>query len=149
MRIAALACLALAVPVAARAADIPDPKITPGVAREGVTKADLCPVAHTPALRNVSQADKHKVFKSYDLVGNHSGYCNVPEGCEVDHLISLEIGGANDVKNLWPQPYGGTIWNAHAKDKLENKLHALVCSGKITLDEAQTEIATNWIDAYK
>jgi hypothetical protein len=61
MRFAVVACLALAVPVATYAADTPNPKITPGVAREGVTKADLCPVAHTPALRNVSEADKRKV----------------------------------------------------------------------------------------
>jgi hypothetical protein len=38
----------------------------------------------------------------------------------VDHLVSLEIGGANTVQNLWPQSYDTTPWNAHVKDKLEN-----------------------------
>ena len=147
-RFCLLAAAALA-PLCARGADLPDATITPGVARFAVTRADLCPVAHTPALRNVSEADKRRVYRSYGMVGNHTGYCNVHEGCEVDHLISLELGGANDIKNLWPEPYSGTPWNAHAKDKLENTLHALVCAGAVTLEDAQSAVATNWIDAYR
>jgi hypothetical protein len=136
-------------PSMAFAADLPDAKVTPGVIRAGVTAADLCPVAHTPALRNVSEAEKRQVYMAYGLAGNHNGYCASLEGCEVDHLISLEIGGANDIGNLWPEPYDGTVWNAHVKDKLENKLHALVCAGTITLATAQHDVATNWIAAYK
>jgi hypothetical protein len=150
MKLNAAVCLAaLCLSGTVYAADLPNADVTPGVTRYGVTKVDLCPVAHTPALRNVSEAEKHRVYQHYGLVGNHSGYCDVTEGCEVDHLISLEVGGANDVKNLWPQPYSGTPWNAHVKDKLENKLHALVCAGTITLSDAQTAISTDWIAAYK
>ena len=54
----------------------------------------------------------------------------------------------NDVKNLWPQAYAGQ-WGAKVKDKLENKLHVLVCAGTITLDDAQKGIATDWISLYK
>ena len=68
---------------------------------------------------------------------------------EVDHLISLELGGANDIKNLWPQSYVSTPYNARMKDALENKLHAMVCANQITLVEAQKEISTDWIAAYK
>jgi hypothetical protein len=67
----------------------------------------------------------------------------------VDHSISLELGGSNSIKNLWPQSYKTTPWNAHKKDLLENKLHQLVCSKKITLKQAQYEISHNWIEAYK
>lgn len=143
--------IALAVSLVASAAfagDLPDASLTPGVVRPGVTAADLCPVAHTPALRNVPESEKTAVYKSYGILP-HQGYCAVTEGCEVDHLISLEIGGANDQRNLWPEPYTGTIWSAHVKDKLENKLHALVCAGTITLGEAQAAISTDWIAAYK
>lgn len=70
---------------------------------------------------------------------------------EEDHLVSLELGGSPDSpKNLWPEPHhviGG--WGSYAKDKLENRLHKLVCQGRIHLSEAQRAIATNWIDAYK
>lgn len=68
---------------------------------------------------------------------------------ELDHDISIEIGGSpTDLKNLWLQSYVTKPWNAHVKDKLEDRLHTLVCSGKITLEEAQRSISSNWIDAY-
>ena len=59
-------------------------------------------------VRNVTSAEKAAVFHSYDLAGNHTGYCQNDDklGCEVDHLISLELGGSNDQANLWPEPYG-------------------------------------------
>ena len=49
--------------------------------------------------------------------------------------------------NLWPEaatPKPGF----HEKDKVENYLHDQVCDGKITLKEAQIEIATNWLNVY-
>ncbi|HKW85912.1 MAG TPA: hypothetical protein VJM82_02480, partial [Nitrospiraceae bacterium] len=68
--------------------------------------------------------------------------------CEIDHLISLELGGSNDLTNLWPEPYSPAP-GAHEKDKLENALHKAVCGGKMTLKEAQQKIATDWYAAYK
>jgi hypothetical protein len=35
------------------------------------------------------------------------------------------------------------------KDRLEDRLHALVIRGKLDLKTAQHEIATDWIAAYK
>ena len=68
-----------------------------------------------------------------------------PRNYELDHLIPLEIGGdPTNVSNLWPEPgYGQN--NFHVKDSFENFLHDQVCSGSMSLDEAQHEIATNWI----
>ena len=67
----------------------------------------------------------------------------------MDHLISLELGGSNSIKNLWPQSYETQPWNAHVKDALENELHDEVCSGRLDLATAQHDIATDWIAAYK
>jgi hypothetical protein len=68
---------------------------------------------------------------------------------EEDHLIPLTVGGnPRDPKNLWPEPWNGP-YGAHVKDKLENKLHSLVCDGMLTLEEAQKAIATDWIAAYE
>ncbi len=35
------------------------------------------------------------------------------------------------------------------KDWLGNRLHELVCSGRLSLDEAQREIAMDWIAVYR
>jgi hypothetical protein len=42
--------------------------------------------------------------------------------CEVDHLIPLELGGSNEMKNLWPQPDKRQP-ECVEKDQLENELH--------------------------
>jgi len=51
---------------------------------------------------------------------------------EVDYLITPELGGADDIKNLWPQPFTAKNWSAYTKDDLEDRLHELVCSGNWT-----------------
>ncbi|WP_246142145.1 DUF3761 domain-containing protein [Lacisediminihabitans profunda] len=68
---------------------------------------------------------------------------------EEDHLISLELGGAASAEaNLWPEPYN-VAEGARVKDQVENKLHAMICSGSISLAAAQTAIATDWWSAYQ
>jgi hypothetical protein len=67
---------------------------------------------------------------------------------EVDHLISLELGGSNVIRNLWPEPYAGK-WGARTKDVLENRLHELVCEGRLVLASAQHQEARDWIAAYR
>jgi hypothetical protein len=134
--------------LAAYAADLPDPTLTPGRARV-VSKAEVCRRGSSRDARHVTAAMKREVFRRYGIPsGNHTGFCAGPHGCEVDHLISLELGGANAVENLWPQPFDGK-WNAHLKDKLENGLNKEICAGTITMKQAQEEIRTNWIEAYK
>jgi hypothetical protein len=84
----------------------------------------------------------------------HTGYCDGIKGCELDHLISLKLGGSNSSKNLWPQSYAGT-WNAIDKDNLEKRLIARVCRTsklhpiKLPIKVAQKAIATDWIKAYQ
>jgi hypothetical protein len=86
-------------------------------------------------------AEKKKVFEEYGISWSlRSQY-------EIDHLISLELGGSNELKNLWPE--SSTLSNgSRAKDKFEGYLHAQVCSGKLPIQEAQREIATNWVTYY-
>jgi hypothetical protein len=73
---------------------------------------------------------------------------HVPYAHEVDHLISLELGGSNIIRNLWPEPYAGR-WDARTKDVLENRLHDLVCARQLSLRRAQHQEATNWVAAYR
>ncbi len=72
----------------------------------------------------------------------------MPYQHEVDHLISLELGGSNAIRNLWPEPYAGR-WGARTKDVLENRMHDLVPAGQLSLAVAQHQEATDWVGAYR
>ncbi len=122
---------------------LPDPKLTPGDALAGVATSDVCVSGYTQTVRNVPIELKRQVYAEYGIM-NHQ-----PGDYEVDHLVSLELGGSNSIRNLWPQSYKTQPWNAHVKDQLENKLHEMICSGQIDMATAQHEIATDWIAAYK
>lgn len=68
---------------------------------------------------------------------------------EEDHVCPLELGGhPRDPSNLRPQKWTGP-WNARIKDRLENRLNDLVCSGKLDLATARHEIATGWVASYR
>jgi hypothetical protein len=134
----ALICFA-AVP--ALASDLPDPKLTPGAVLP-VTAAEVCQLGYAKSVRHVDGRTKAKVYREYGIERT-SGYY------EIDHLISLSLGGSNDIENLWPQNYESEPWNAEVKDRLEDRLHSLVCGGAITLQEAQKALAQDWIAAYQ
>ncbi len=120
---------------------LPDPKMTPGDVLD-VTPRDFCVSGYSSKVRDVPDSVKNQVYQEYGIKSHKPG------AYEVDHLISLELGGSNSVRNLWPQPYSGQ-WNAHIKDKLENTLHNLVCDGKLDYRTAQQAVATDWIAAYQ
>jgi hypothetical protein len=72
------------------------------------------------------------------------GWSGPTSDYEEDHLIPLEVGGhPTDPKNLWPEPYNVPN-GARQKDKVENLLHSRVCSGQMTLADAQNLIGSNW-----
>jgi hypothetical protein len=132
--------------------DIPDAAKTPGLARAGLSKKTICATKWGKDERHVTQAMKDQVFALYGYSGYQDKRC-VPDAhgktCEIDHLISREVGGADDVSNLWPEAYGSTPWNAHLKDKLENRLHKEMCAGKITLQAARDSLTKDWRVAYR
>lgn len=121
---------------------VPDSQMTPG-ATLPVTAKDICVPGYTQKVRNVPSSLKKQVYAEYGIASRRPGQY------EVDHLISLELGGSNSIKNLWPESYVTQPWNAHVKDQLENALHDDICAGRIPLQQAQQEIATDWIGAYK
>ena len=116
--------------------------ITPGVLDPSATVNKICKPHYTETVRHVTMKTKKEVFKIY-------GIDQYSDSFEVDHLIPLELGGSNDIKNLWPESYTTTPYNAHDKDVLENKLHKMVCDGEITLIKAQAEIAKDWVRAHQ
>jgi hypothetical protein len=129
-------------PPAADLSFLPNPARTPG-ATLPVTARDLCVPGYSRKVRHVPAEVKQSVYRAYGITGH------APGEYEVDHLISLELGGSNAARNLWPQSYYTSPWNAHVKDRLENELHRRVCDGELDLATAQRQIAGNWIEAYR
>jgi hypothetical protein len=128
-------------PDASERTAIPRFDLTPGAVRT-VAAADVCAVDLT-GNAEVIPAVQQQVFAQYGMPDAE------PRAFEVDYLITPALGGSDDIRNLWPQPYGGSLWNAHVKDALEDRLRQMVCSGEIDLATAQREIAVNWIAAYR
>jgi hypothetical protein len=120
----------------------PNAAFTPG-AVVPVTVQDICTPGYTRKVRNVPVQVKRAVYRRYGIWHHRAGEY------EVDHLISLELGGSNSARNLWPQSRWTTPWNAYSKDTLENELHREVCDGRLPLATAQHDIAVDWIAAYR
>ena len=124
------------------AASTPDAQLTPGATRLA-TKEDICSSPATKGFYPIPATLAYRVFEKYRIrnPGRRS--------YEVDYLITPALGGADDIRNLWPQPYASGEWNAHVKDALEDYLHDQVCSGNLSLETAQHDISTDWIAAYR
>jgi hypothetical protein len=119
----------------------PDLRLTPG-ATVTVSENDICSGTAVRPEPVVPVSLKRKVFEEYGVTPR-------PDAYEVDYLITPELGGATDIRNLWPEPYHNTVWNAHVKDQLEDRLHQMVCHGDVDLATAQHDISADWIAAYR
>jgi len=124
------------------ASAIPNPTLTPGVTLTA-TRNDVCSAGVTETVHQIPRGVASQVFAAYGIREPK------PNTYELDYLISPALGGADNVRNFWPQPYGGTVWNAHVKDALEDYLYRMVCEGKVDLATAQRDIAKDWVSAYK
>jgi hypothetical protein len=119
-----------------------DRRCSPGAYSSKLTKAVICsPSFRTGPIRNVPDSVKHQVEVAYGLEPKPYG-----STLEIDHIVSLELGGSNDPANLYPEQaaFPDHAPGYHVKDLLENAVHKAVCAGKIGLRTAQREIARNW-----
>ncbi len=123
-------------------AAIPRPQLTPG-ATVPVTKQQVCNADSRTEGPEVPASLQRQVFEAYGIAHPR------PDAYEIDYLITPDLGGAANIRNLWPQPYHDTVWNARVKDQLEERLHNLVCTGQLDLATAQHDLATDWVTAYK
>jgi hypothetical protein len=122
---------------------MPDPRCAGGAINPQVTQANIgqtiCKPGWTKTVRppvSVTNRIKRQIDAAYGLPDTTVG--------ELDHLVSLELGGApNDARNFWVE--AGSIPNP--KDSVENKLNKAVCSGHLPLVEAQKRIAADWTTA--
>jgi hypothetical protein len=120
---------------------VPKADVTPGVVRP-LSKATICATVWHLDRRHVTEGMKKQVAKAYDVPWDRRAEF------EFDHLVPRSLGGADDVRNLWPQPRFGE-WTAQRKDRLEVKLGTMVCKGELDLHTAQRAFQRDWIAAYR
>ena len=124
----------------------PDRRCSPGAYYSKLTKAVICASTfRTGPIRNVPDSEKHQVEIEYGLA---------PKPLRVDardrpHRLAR---ARRLQRHRQPLPREGDAPGSpgfHVKDKLENKLHDLVCDGTMTLRSVQKQIAANWQALYK
>jgi hypothetical protein len=104
--------------------DVTEATIRHTICRKGWTRTIRPPVTYTSQL-------KLEQMRAYGRTGGPADY-------QEDHLISLELGGhPTDPRNLWPEPRP----RAEQVDEIENQLNADICSGRLSLSEAQRRIS--------
>ncbi len=130
---------------------LPNSKLTPGAINPVVTqttiRSTICVLGWTatvrPPLSYTNQLKYLQLHSGYSLNGdvNMKHY-------EEDHIVPLEVGGnPSSTLNLFPEPRN-IKFGAYLKDQLENQMHQLVCTGRITLKNAQLVFLTNWEKGY-
>jgi uncharacterized protein DUF3761 len=123
---------------------LPDRRCSPGAFYSRLTRAVLCGRGfHTSAVRDVPQSEKFAVEREYGLAVGYYG-----RSLEIDHLVPLELGGSNVIANLFPERASARP-GYHVKDRLEDRLHARVCSGTMSLATARAGIARDWAALYR
>ncbi len=122
----------------------PDRRCSPGAYYSRLSRAVLCAGGFsTRSIRYVPQAEKDEVEREYGLLPGRYG-----RTLEIDHVVPLELGGSNAIANLFPEQANAHP-GYHVKDRLENRLRALVCSGRMALRVAQRQIAADWTALYQ
>jgi hypothetical protein len=120
--------------------NMPDPACTPGAVL--TTDADqVCAVGYPNSVSDVDEAARDRIYAEYGITSR------APGQYVIDPLVPLSLGGSNDTANLWAQPASPAPGYAE-KDALERYVRDQVCSGKMSLAEAQRQFATNWVAAY-
>ena len=115
----------------------------PEVTQETVEQT-ICVPGYAKAMRpstNITHAVKQRLLK-------RSGRDRADAfEYKLDYIVPVALGGhPSKVENFELQRRGGAA--AKRKIEIEAKLHCLVCSGDLTLADAQREISNGWEAAY-
>jgi hypothetical protein len=110
---------------------LPNPKLTPGRVARGDEDR-----------RGITEQMERKVFARYKLPWSRRAQF------KIDHLIPVELGGADSIDNLWPQSLRTRPYGTDRKELLTEVLQSRIAKRQITLEQAQEQIRTDWIDAF-
>ena len=110
---------------------LPNPKFTPG--RVAATEKER---------GGITVVMEQKVFARYKLPWS------ARQEFKIDRLIPRELGGADTVDNLWPQPVRVKPYGADRKELLTEVMLEKIRRGRMTIEQAREEIRRDWIDAF-
>jgi hypothetical protein len=127
----AVVILTIASTALAQDALLPNPKFTPGrIAERDKDRG------------GVTLKMEQKIFARYRLPWARRAEF------KIDHLIPLELGGADTIDNLWPQSLRAKPYGADRKELLTEILLERIRTGRMTIAQAQEQIRNDWIDAF-
>jgi hypothetical protein len=140
IQVSALALVfAMALPAITRA-QLPSKYHTPGAAAK-IDVTRLCSAEFTGSIKPITHWQRDEVLTRYGIR---------PESFDgtLDHLIPVSLGGTNDPDNVYPFHASGEF-TVDGKNQLGERLHQLVCDGKLSLKDAQSAVKKDWTRAYK
>jgi len=141
MSLAAFVALMLAATKFVLADQAPATAADPAVTQETLA-ATICVPGYTQSIRHRT---KHAARRKLELLAQAGLSPDAAADFRLDHLLPLALGGnPSDPSNLIIQP----VALSYRKDRVERKLHCLVCNGQITLIDAQSAILADWDAAY-
>jgi|GEM_PF-4399208 len=113
---------------------LPDPKLTPGRVADSDIR-DVCDPGYADRQGYLDPGNVRETFNRY----------HIPEPLRlhrfvVDRLVPSSLGGAPTLDNLWAVP----LEAERRKRVIEQSLVEDVCSGGMSLAEAQRRMLTDW-----
>jgi len=155
-----------------------NPTLTPGAADTDIKQSNIAQNICRKGWTTKSERDKttseqlkEKTYKAYNIPPPPHDTGEDQE-CELDHLISLENGGADSINNIWPEC--GPDWPTGArvslqqryfkmKDAVENYVHNGIClnvpdakfsegpkpPAPLTLEQGQAILKGDWYACYQ
>ena len=125
----------------------PDRRCSPGAYSSRLTKRVICsPHFHARNIRGISKSEKHAAEREYGLPAG-----SYRHALAIDHIVPLRLGGSNNIANLFPEEYAYANHTPGyvVKDRLDHRIRAFVCAGRMPLRTAQRRIAIDWEHLYR
>jgi hypothetical protein len=111
--------------------------LPPPVWRADITQANIVETICAPGWAKTQRPPAAYAAK----IKRHQLHGRPAKAWTLDHVGSIDLGGDGWAPaNLALQPKK----EAKSKDRDENRLHALVCGGRMSLRDAQADLARRW-----
>jgi hypothetical protein len=136
--------------LASNGMQLPDALCTPGAINPTVT-ADVLrdPTFRTGTVRDqlTTAAQKQIVYAWYGIV-KPKGNVGANQTCEIDHLVSLGLGGSDALENLWPECGPSNVPVGQREFKIKDAVAELSLMKQVKagadLADIQHRIADDW-----